>query len=185
MKKIILMLVMTLFCGITAGAQTADGKELTKKERKALQAHIDSMLNQRAQTAIDDSMFVLEADEVVFKRGYTAQVTSNTNFVAVCGTNAVVQVAFNVPWSGFNGLGGITVEGTVSQYEKTVSKKGDTFLRMSVNGRGISAQVFITLIGGCNQASVTVQPNFNSRRITLNGVLLPAEDSQVFKGTTF
>lgn len=169
---------------MSAAAQDNKTEKLTKQERKALRAKMDSLMFVQAETALADSMFVLEADEVVFKRGYVAHVTSNTNFIAVEGDRAVVQVAFNVPWSGFNGLGGITVEGLVSKYETRKDKKGNMFVEMSVSGRGISAQVFITLMAGGNEASVSVMQNFYSGRITLNGVIVPAEDSSVFKGTS-
>ena len=59
----------------------------------------------------------MEADHVVFKYGNMAYVNSNTNFVSVKGDKAVVQVAFNIPVSGPNGIGGVTVDGSVSDYE--------------------------------------------------------------------
>lgn len=56
---------------------------------------------------------------------------------------------------------------------------------MNVMGTGISARVDITMAGGSNRASVEISPNFNSNRMTLNGVLLPLEKSNVFKGRSF
>ena len=161
-----------------------DNKKLSKQERKVLQARIDSLTFQKALSAINDTAFVVEADQVTFKRGYTVHVTSNTNFIAFCGDRAVVQVAFNVPWPGFNGLGGITVEGSVSKYKKTTDKKGNVYIQAGVQGVGISAQVFITLPNGTDKASASVQQNFYSGRITLNGNVVPLEESNVFKGKT-
>lgn len=184
MKKLFLMVIAVMFGVVAATAQDEKPRKLTKQKRKALRERIDSLKYAQAEGSIMDSMFVLEADEVVFKRGYTAHVTSNTNFVAVEGDQAVVQVAFNVPWSGFNGLGGITVEGLVSKYETRKDKRGNLYLDMSVNGRGISAQVSITLLAGSNRATITILPNFHSGRLTLNGVIVPEEESTVFKGTT-
>lgn len=182
MKRIVFISVIMLFAAVAAFAQDDGQRKMTRKERKALQARVDSMLHARADSAMLDSAFVLEADEVMFKRGYTAHVTSSTNFVSVCGDRAVVQVAFNVPWSGFNGMGGITVEGRISQYERKTDKRGNVYLTMGVLGNGISAQLFITLWAGGNKASVSVQQNFYSGRITLNGVMVPFEESEVFKG---
>ena len=184
MKTMLMAVIMAVLPFFAASAQDVDKKKMTKKERKIMQDRIDSLYNAEAGKAIDDTAFVIEADEVVFKRGYTAHVTSTTNFVAVCGDKAVFQVAFNVPWSGFNGLGGITVEGNVSRYEKKKDKKGNTYIQMGVSGRAISAQLFITLWSGGNKASVNIQQNFYSGRITLNGTMVPAEQSTVFKGTT-
>ena len=58
------------------------------------------------------------------------------------------------------------------------------YVSMDVIGIGISARVDISMMRGSNRASVTVSPNFNSNRLTLNGVILPKERSSVFKGNS-
>ena len=183
MKKLTLM--MTMFLLLLAGsaaAQQEQERELTKAEKKALQEHIDSLLFVEAEQALENRAFTLEADRVVFKYGQTAYVTSNTNFVSVKDKRAVVQVAFNIPVSGPNGLGGVTVEGSFSDYDLRKDKKGNLNLSINVMGTGISARVDITLYKGSNKASVNITPNFNSNRMTLNGFIVPTEKSTVFKG---
>ena len=101
------------------------------------------------------------------------------------GDKAVVQVAFDIPVSGPNGLGGVTVSGSTSDYRQSVDKKGNIRVSMNVIGTGISAQVYINLPNGSNQASVDISPNFNSRRITLRGELLPLSEGNIFQGRTF
>lgn len=184
--KAIITLIMFVAATFAATAQSnTQDKKLSKKERKLMEARIDSAFNAEAIQAINDTAFTIEADQVMFKRGYTAHVTASTNFVAVRGDNAIVQVAFNVPVSGFNGLGGITVEGSISRYEVNKDKKGNVFVRMGVMGKGISAQLFISLWKGANKATVSIQPNFNSNKLTLSGMMWKPERSNVFKGTTF
>lgn len=182
MKRLTLM--MTMFLLLLAGSATAQQveRELTKAERKALQARIDSLQFAEAKQAINNRAFTLEANQVVFKYGQTAYVTSNTNFVSVNDDEAVVQTAFNIPVSGPNGLGGVTVEGNTSDYQVKKDKKGNVLLSFNTMGTGISARVDITLYQGNHKASVTITPNFNSNRITLNGVIVPIEKSSVFKG---
>ena len=80
-----------------------------RKEQRDLQNRIDSVYWDEALDAIKDTTFTLEADKVVFPYGQIAYVNSNTNFVSVNKDDAVVQVAFNVPFSGPNGIGGVTV----------------------------------------------------------------------------
>ena len=185
MRAIItLMMFVAATFAATAQSNTQD-KELSKKEKKLMEARIDSALNAEAIQAINDTAFTIEADQVMFKRGYTAHVTASTNFVAVRGDNAIVQVAFNVPVAGLNGLGGITVEGSVSRYEVNKDKKGNVFVKMGVMGKGISAQLFISLWKGANKATVNIMPNFNSNNLTLNGMMWKPERSNIFKGTTF
>ena len=185
MRTKVFALLVALMASVSVMAQQQEERQLTKQEIKALQDRIDSALNVEAENAIRDSMFTLEAHQVVFKYGQTAYVTSHTNFIAVKKSDAVVQVAFNVPFAGQNGLGGVTVSGTISQYRITKDRKGNTNVTMNVSGVGISAQLLITLWGGTNEATVTVMPNFNSNRITLTGVILPSEKSDVFQGITF
>ena len=176
-------MLMALFLLMLAGSVAAqEEKELTKAEKKALQERIDSLQHTEAVQALNERAFTLEADKVVFKYGQTAYVTPNTNFVSVQDDRATVQVAFNIPVSGLNGLGGVTVEGQFSKYDLKTDKKGNTMLSMSVMGTGISARVDITLYADSNEATVTILPNFSSNRLTLNGVILPLHKSQVFKG---
>lgn len=122
MKKLSVLPVLLLFvCLGNVQAQTA--KEMTRKQKKAEQELLDQALFDEAKQAITMKNFILEADHVIFKHGTSAFVSSNTNFVAVKDDKAVVQVAFNIPVSGPNGLGGITVEGSTSNYKQTTDKK--------------------------------------------------------------
>ena len=114
MKKIILLVSVVLFgCVGYAQAQTSE-KKLSRQERKEAKRAMEQALFEEAKQAIENKSFTLEADQVIFKRGRTAFVSSNTNFVAVNGNKGSVQVAFNIPVSGPNGLGGVTVDGNVS-----------------------------------------------------------------------
>ena len=181
MKRLVSMMVLALFV-MVGHIQAQEERELTREEKKAMQEHLDSLLYVEAEQAINQKAFTLEADKVVFKYGQTAYVSSNTNFVAVSGDEAVVQIAFNIPASGFNGLGGITVEGSVSGYEIRKDKKGNLYVSMNVMGVGISAVIRITMYAGSNDAVVDISPNLNSNRLTLSGNIYASDNSHVFKG---
>lgn len=116
--------------------------------------------------------FVVEADKLIFKHGETAYVTLNTNFFSLSDDQAVVQIApFNS--GGPNGVGGITLEGRASNIKMKTDKKGNISFSMSVIGNGISANVSLSLPQGSHRATVTVNPNFSSNRITFSGYLVP------------
>ena len=175
-----ILTVAILLAGAGTGyaqSQDANSRKMARKQMKAEQDARDRLAFEEARKAIEAKEFVLEADQVSFKSGSTAQVSSNTNFV--------VQVAFDIPVSGPNGLGGVTVSGSTSDYRQSVDKKGNIRVSMNVIGTGISAQVYINLPNGGNQASVDISPNFNSRRITLRGELLPLSEGNIFQGRTF
>ncbi len=164
-------------CSAYSSGADADGRAM----RKMANQMQDSLSYVEALRALNDREFVFEADLLVFKRGGTAHVMSNLNFVSLTGDKATVQVA---PFDsgGPNGVGGVTVEGRVTNIVENTDKRGNTRMTLNVMGRGVFAAVDITLTKGGNNGMVTINPNLNSNRITLYGKILPVEKSRVFKG---
>lgn len=165
-----------------AGQDSRKEAERRRKKQKTQQNEQDSILFLMAERALDRLDFVVEADQLIFRQGRSAFVSSTRNFIALHNNRAVVQVApFN--GGGPNGVGGITVEGSASSINKSVDKRGNIYFTMNVSGNGISALVSIALSKGSNNVSATINPNFNANRITLNGILIPTAESRIFKGT--
>ncbi|MBE6272297.1 MAG: DUF4251 domain-containing protein [Bacteroides sp.] len=196
MKKVLFLTTLLLLSfTVTTYAQTskearAARREALKKERearKALEAQQDSIAYLKAVEALKTGSFVLEANNVTFPNGITRYVSSNTNYVQVDNGEGIVQTAFsNFAYSpGPNGLGGVTVQGNISGLKIKEDKDGNYFYSYTIQGIAISATVFITLTGGTNQASVNISPNFNNNNMTMTGVLLPLDESDVFQGTTW
>lgn len=192
MKKIIVLL-MLVFIGASTTIYAQESKsESRRAERKAqrdAEKAREKMEEERAYAdavqAIKDRKFVMEVDRVTFKRGRSAYVTANTNFILLNGEKASVQVAFNGAFAGPNGIGGVTVDGRVGDIKTTTDKKGNVSCSFNVMGVGISAQVSIRLAHGSSNASATINPNFNSNRLSLDGKLIPLSESSVFKGRSF
>ena len=84
----------------------------------------DSIASIQAIAAIRNKDFVLEADNVTFRSGNTVLVNSTTNFISVKGNRAVVQISPSNYASGPNGVGGVTVQGSISNYQIQTDKKG-------------------------------------------------------------
>lgn len=193
MKKFIVLVALfvasTLGASVHAQVSTLDTRDNPKAQREAERSRQkaeaeaqEAALYAAAVQALKENRFVVEVDRVVFKYGDVAYVNTNTNFILVDEDEGSVQVAFNTPYSGPNGIGGVTVDGRVSGIKLKESKKGKINYNFSVQGTGISAQIFLTLSAGSNQATVTITPNFNSRTLTLYGEIVPLEQSSVFKG---
>ena len=128
-----LLTIVVLFAGMTAEAQQSTVKriypkqeqksenrsERRKAERKQrqsekfIQAEIDSINYANALQALENLDFVLEADQLVFKRGMSVFVSTTTNFISVQNDKAVVQIAPFNAGGGPNGVGGITVAGRI------------------------------------------------------------------------
>ena len=152
------------------------------EQRHELNELADSIAGVQAAAAVQNRDFVLEADQVTFKNGYTVFVDSNTTFISVKGNRAVVQISPSNFAAGPNGVGGVTVDGTISGMQKMVDKKGNTTLSFNVNGIGINAQIEIYMSLGTNSASATIYPNFNSNTVWIDGNIVPYENSGVFEG---
>ena len=207
MRKIILTL-MVLGAGLSAIAQNTYGLDdsnarATKRQKamsswhqdmaefrarsesdRQLNALADSLAYVQGRAALRNQDFVLEAKSVTFKNGATAFVNSTTNFISLKGNKAVVQVSPSSFASGPNGVGGVTVEGNVTDLRIMTDKKGRTTLSMNVMGIGINAQVEVYMYPGTNRASATVYPNFNSNTVWLQGDIVPYENSNVFEGNS-
>ena len=186
---LLLSFTVTTFAQSSKEARAARREALKKEreERKALEAQQDSVAYLKAIEALKTGSFVMEANNVTFPNGITRYVSSNTNYVQVDNGEGIVQTAFsNFAYTpGPNGLGGVTVEGNISGLKMKEDKDGNYFYSYTIQGVAISATVFITLTGGTNQASVNISPNFNNNNMTMTGVLLPLDESDVFQGTTW
>jgi hypothetical protein len=134
--------------------------------------------------AVRNQDFVLEAQTVQFKNGATVFVNSSTNFISVKGNRAVVQISPSNFASGPNGVGGVTVDGTISGAEYKVGRHGHATYSFNVVGLGINAQIEVYLTPGTNMASATIYPNFNSNTVWVQGNLVPYENSNVIEGSS-
>ena len=189
MRRVLLLMACVLFgTGIALQAQTTENlfkreiKKAEKEARKQAELAENKILYAAAVKALEDKEFVLEADRVEFKRGRFVYVTPSTNFVSLTDGQAAIQLSFNTGAAGPNGIGGITVEGKPSGIEMSTDKKGNVNFKMMIQGSAVSASVNIRLQNETNKATVTVNPNFNSHRISFTGTLYPTENSNTFKG---
>jgi hypothetical protein len=154
------------------------------EQRHEINELTDSIAGVQAAAAVQNRDFVLEADQVTFKNGYTAFVNSSTTFISVKGNRAVVQISPSNFAAGPNGVGGVTVDGSISGMQRMVDKKGRTTISFNVMGIGINAQIEIYMVPGTNRASATIYPNFNSNTIWVEGDIVPYSSSDVFEGTS-
>ena len=197
MKKFYLLslaLLTLLFSANYVNAQEfGDQSTMTKQEarkaaraahRKAMAAEQQQMFEQAVQ-CLKDGSFVVEVDQLLFPRGLTKFVSSLTNFVSMNEGKAVIQIATSNFSPGANGLGGISVEGDVSNVTMSTSKRGIVYYNFMDQGAVVSATVNIQLSGDGNRATVTIYPNFNSNNLTMTGKLVPYDQSNVFQGQTF
>ena len=204
MRKV-LLIIMIVTVGLSVNAQDKGGGKRSVKRQEAMKAWQDDMAEFRSRSRQDslsavllDSLaylqgqnaiaardFVLEARSVMFRNGRTAFVNPSLNFISLKGNRAMVQISPGTSLSGPNGVGGVTVEGSVSGLNISTDNRGNTILAMNVLGAAINARVEIRLTSGSNEATASVYPNLNSNALWLTGNLLPSASSRIFEGRSF
>ncbi len=164
-------------------------KDMAEFRARSEQSHemrqlADSIAGVQAAAAVRNQDFVLEVQQVTFKNGMTTFVNTNTNFISVKGDRAVVQISPSNYASGPNGLGGVTVDGMITNQQIKVDKRGGMTYSFNVMGVGINAQIDVYTTPGTNMATAVVYPNFNSNTIWLQGNLVPYDNSNVIEGSS-
>lgn len=181
-------------------ATFAQSKKMTKAEREAAwradrmkkraaerarEESEDSLAFVQAIEAIRSGSWALEATNITFRNGVTRFVTESTNYISVNNGQGVVQTAFNnANVYSPNGLGGITLEGTVSGERMSRDKEGNVYYSYTIQGANISAIVYVTIAANSNEASARIDPNFSGNTMTMNGYIYPYSTAGVFQGTT-
>lgn len=142
----------------------------------------DEQQAQLALEAINNHNFVLEADFIIPRSGPSIYVSSNTNFISIQGNNATIQLALSQVVSGPNGVGGITLDGTISNEKISTDKNGNLTYSVNVQGTGLSAMVSFSMAKGTNRCTATVVPTFSGNTVTFSGFVYPTDMSTVYKG---
>lgn len=192
MKRVFYLtfLIGVLFVGvIEAQSERSERAKAWRMERmrkraedRAIEQHQDSVAYRAALDALKEGSWVLEANNINFFNGIMRFVSSSTNYVSCNQGNGTIQTAYaNFTYSP-NGLGGVTVQGAISDVRITTDSDGNVYCSYGIQGGAISATVNLTLTGGTNQASATVTPVFTGRSITFDGYLVPYDQSVIFQG---
>jgi hypothetical protein len=184
MKRSFISVILVL---LTVATMAQTNVPLTREEKKAMRAEQkkqeEAKLSQVTAEALRSGCFVLKADQVRGRVGYTITVNPLINFVAVEGQDAYVQLASS-SGIGFNGLGGITLHGRITSFDvDQVNKHGAYNIIMNTIGPGGSLTIFMNVSKTGEMASATVRTNWGDR-VDMNGVLVPwtGTGSKIFKG---
>ncbi len=160
-------------------------ERLKKRAREEkIEFQNDSIQHAQAIIAIRDGSWALEASNVTFNNGVTNYVTPSMNFVSINDGTGTIQTAFdNTNVYSPNGLGGITLEGSISNEELTLDKDGNVYYSYLIQGSNLSASVSIVITANSNQATANINPNFNGRNMMMTGYIYPYDTAGVFQGT--
>ena len=187
MKKMILFALIAFF---TVDINNATAQEkLTKKEQRKLEKEArkkeeQKMLKKQKEayySIVQDSNFIIEANTITTDNRDTYQVIGDLNFFMIEGDKFVLQTgnAMNI---GLNGVGGITIDGRILEYEVEKGKEGKPIR--------INANVTSTVLGH-SIVNITIFPNGRGtarlrdnrgNEITFMGNTYSVDGSTAFEG---
>ncbi len=192
MKKLFLILLLGLLSFPVFSQNSAEDQMLSKKEQRQLAREqrlsekSDAAENSKMMTAemLQDHRFILEADFLAGRTGSRYPVNSTLNFVMLDSTNAVIQIGSS-SGIGYNGVGGITIEGRVTKYDltKKTNKNGTSYSLTAYVMSSLGEYDIQFWISESGNAEATIRGNF-SGSVTYSGRLVPLGQSRVYKGMT-
>lgn len=184
MKKSLLVLFLFSFV-MSFASLGQDNKKLSREDRRDLEkvknAELDSVYAKQIKQALAERKWVLEATQLSNEFGETVNVNSNLNFIGVNGNKAYIQLG-RESGMGSNGVGGVTLDVTVSKYDVQKDKKGTYFIHFVTISQVGSFDITINMNSTGQMATATIQGN-TSNRITYIGQVVPYDRSTVYKGT--
>ena len=167
----------------------AFAQELSKREQRQLEKELkrEQQAAEAAQQAdvvsamVQYQRFVLEANTLRDKRGTSLPVDSNLNFISADSLTGVIQVGSNA-YIGRNGVGGVTVDGNISEYKYTRHERSGGYnityyLRTPVGSYDV--QISARPDG---RADATVRSTTWGDMLRYSGNLVPVGLSRVYKG---
>lgn len=110
----------------------AQDNKLSRQEQKVTRRDKEYYNFQVLDTMLENKNFVLEADYLENQYGFRRPVLSNVNFIMVDSSKAVLQTGSNSNFD-YNGVGGVTAEGSISGLKIVKNLKSlSFFLRFTV-----------------------------------------------------
>lgn len=178
MKRFLYFILILIVAGVSSCKSTDNA---TKQAQKAMNHRVDSLRAIASAAAIANHDFVLAADQIIFKHGGTESVSPTVNFVMLQGETGTFQLSSPNYGPGFNGIGGVTLQGLARNIRFTESKK-ETCITFSISDKGLSADVVVHLPKGKYKGSANVDASFATAGLSMYGEVAPASTPIVVKG---
>ncbi len=185
MKRHILFILILMGLSFSATVQAQSKREqrqAEKAERKQQEAAQQQKNHERLLALVEDKNFVLEAHTIYDDRQNSYPVSSNTNFVAITGDKATIQIAFPGRM-GRNGLGGVTIQGNVMSYKVNHKKEGAIIINAQVSSASLGNATLILSIFNGGTARANIRGNFGSQ-VSFAGNVVDLNNSTVYQGMT-
>lgn len=172
------LFIVLIFSSASFGQES---HKLSKKERKELKKKEQLEQKRALLELLHSREWVIEAHTVFDRYNQSYQLNPSINFVGVKGNEGALQLGFD-GLIGWNGVGGVTIDGTVTQYEVKEGKENQSpSANIRFQGRGVGSASINISLNTSGQATAKVSGDFGDR-ITFSGMIKPLDESVVYKG---
>jgi hypothetical protein len=176
---LVLILVLLGLTGFAASGFSQNEKPDKKSRKEARKAEL------AANFRVIDSLlmtgeYVLEANYLQGKYGDRVPVSSTLNFIRVNREKGVLQTGSDLR-QGYNGVGGVTAEGSITDYKIERNEKNLSHsVRFNLMTNLGTFNILLNVTAD-NYANAMITGT-TSGRLTWDGRLVPLGSSRVFKG---
>ncbi len=183
----IMMLAAVALTAFSQEESAVDSKTARKLERE--QRKIQQKLQAEATARMVDSLiaqrsFIIQAEYIGNQTGQRVVVDEKINYIIVDSADIVIQYGSLGVIGGYNGLGGITTDGNITQY--LVTRRGkdkDTYsLKIYAMTTTGMYDVFFTIFSD-GSATATIGGNNSGNKLVYYGNVLPIQAARIFKGS--
>jgi hypothetical protein len=192
-KSVLLLCIIISSVSQVSAQDDPYGKPLLSKKEQRKLAREKKLAEKRAEEEqmllitkelIKSRRFVLEADYVAGRTGNRQPANSLLNFIIVDSLESTFQLGNNFGIM-YNGVGGITVDGTISKYEvsERITKRGTTIYITMILSTAIGNYDIYWWINPSGNAEATLRGTFPGS-ITYSGKLKSLKNSRVYKGSS-
>jgi hypothetical protein len=183
-KIYLTFILLIAFMGVADAQSREERREQRKQERLERRQLKKAQRAQEKARIIDmaeEQAFVLEAN-TLFDRYMNRYDMVNNSFIMLRGDEMVLQTATPGGHPGFNGMGGITLNGRITDYEIHEGKKQrPVTITAQVNTQAVGHGTIRMTISGSGNATGTFRDNWGNR-ITFSGRINDLQSSSVFEG---
>lgn len=180
-----LILALVMVIGAYAQDEQLSKKELKKLQKEAKKAQQEAAREQKAllvEQMVLSQRFVLEADYLSDKTGSRQPVQSLINFIRVDSLHSTLQFG-SASTLGYNGVGGATLDGKVSQYKYQRTGKNKSSFTVTLNFSSPLGMYDITLfVNPEGNTDASIRGNWGGN-LNYHGRLVHPDESRVYKGT--
>jgi len=185
MKRVVLMFTLLAII-LSAWSQdvtidTKSQRELLRQQKKAAKAEESERMGHMVDLMIYRKTFIVEADMIFDRYGNGQNVSSNINFLACDSISGVVQIGSG-SYLGRNGLGGITIEGRLSDFKAVKNEKRD-YYSITYSIVANTGRYDVSMTASRNgHVDATVRSNWPGS-IRYTGNMVYPSKARIYKGT--